>query len=159
MVTQDKYLEEVFPKPPLVAYKRQQNIKDKIIKAKVPPIPEKYPQREKSGMKKCGKTTCRACPYIQEGNKIKAKKFTWKVTKEVNCRSNNVVYLIECGKCKERYIGETERMFKDRVYEHLEYVRNGKTEKITGEHFNKKGHKLCCWCNPPGGAPAAPAPW
>ena len=32
MVTQDKYLEEVFPKPPLVAYKRQQNIKDIIFK-------------------------------------------------------------------------------------------------------------------------------
>ena len=27
-------------------------------------------------------------------------------------------------------------MFKDRVYEHLEYVRNGKTEKITGHKLS-----------------------
>ena len=142
MITQDKYLEDVFPKPPLVAFKRQQNIKDKIIKAKVPPVQGKYPRRTKNGMKKCLKSTCRACPYIDEKTKIKAKKFTWKITKEVNCRSKNIVYMIECGKCFQRYIGETERMFKDRIYEHLGYVRNCDMDKITGEHFNKNGHKI-----------------
>ena len=50
--------------------------------------------------------------------------------------------MIECGKCFQRYIGETERMFKDRIYEHLGYVRNCDMDKITGEHFNKSGHKI-----------------
>ena len=37
MTTQDPYLQEVFPEPPLIAYKRQKNISDYIIRAKVPP--------------------------------------------------------------------------------------------------------------------------
>ena len=36
MITLDPYLKEVFPKPPLLAYKRQRNIGDIIIKSKVP---------------------------------------------------------------------------------------------------------------------------
>ena len=52
--------------------------------------------------------------------------------------------MIECGKlnCKQRFIGETERMFKNRMYEHLDYVRNEKVDKVTGHQFNQKGHKI-----------------
>ena len=32
----DPYLKEVFPEPPMVAFKRQRNIKDRIIKATIP---------------------------------------------------------------------------------------------------------------------------
>ena len=35
-MTQDPRLKEVFPAPPLVAYKRPQNIKEKLIRSKVP---------------------------------------------------------------------------------------------------------------------------
>jgi len=144
MVSQDNYLKEVFPEPPLVAYKRQANIKDKIIKAKVPKILPNYPQRIKKGMKKCGKNTCAACPYIKTGTKVKGKKFTWNITKEYNCRSRNVIYIIECTKdnCKERYIGETERMFKERIYDHIGYVKNKNESQATGLHFNKPGHSV-----------------
>ena len=34
MVTQDNYLKKVFTEPPLVANKRQQNLKDKVLKRK-----------------------------------------------------------------------------------------------------------------------------
>ena len=37
MVSQKKYLEEVFPEAPLVAFRRQTNIREKIIRAKVAP--------------------------------------------------------------------------------------------------------------------------
>ena len=36
MVSQDPYLSEVFSQPPLTAYKRQKNIRDHLIRAKVP---------------------------------------------------------------------------------------------------------------------------
>ena len=35
---QDPRLKEVFPKPPLVAYKRPKNIRDTSIRSKVPPL-------------------------------------------------------------------------------------------------------------------------
>ena len=36
-MTKDPYLKQVFQEPPLIAYKRPKNIKDLIIKAKIPP--------------------------------------------------------------------------------------------------------------------------
>ena len=52
-MTQDPYLAEVYPIPPLIAYKRPPNIKDKLIRAKVPPTISSKPKRDLPGMKKC----------------------------------------------------------------------------------------------------------
>ena len=40
-MVQDPYLAEVFPEPPLIAYTRPQTIRDKLIRAKVPPAKSK----------------------------------------------------------------------------------------------------------------------
>ena len=52
--------------------------------------------------------------------------------------------MIECNKdsCKARYIGETQRTFSERIYDHINYIKQNKIEKPTGDHFNKKGHNL-----------------
>ena len=49
MVSQDTHLEAVFPEPPLVAFRRQKNIREKLVKAKVAP----QNTREKRKLKKC----------------------------------------------------------------------------------------------------------
>ena len=36
MITLDPYLKEVFPKPPLLAFKRQRNIGESVIKSQIP---------------------------------------------------------------------------------------------------------------------------
>ena len=36
MVSQEEYLKSVFPEPPLVAFRRQKNIKETIVRAKKP---------------------------------------------------------------------------------------------------------------------------
>ena len=143
MASEDKYLESVFPQPPLVFYKRRQNIREKIIWAKV--APERQ-QRSKKGMFRCGK--CLACSYIKEGKTVngrdfKNKRFTWKIGKEGSCESKNIVYLLECEKeyCKQKYIGTTQQEFRDRIYQHIGYVRNKQISKATGEHFNLPGHR------------------
>ena len=41
MTAQDQYLTEVFLKPPLVAFRKQSNLKDILIRSKVPPIPKR----------------------------------------------------------------------------------------------------------------------
>ena len=41
---------------------------------------------------------------------------------------------------KQRYIGETERSLKDRICEHLGYIRNKNKSQATGYHFNLPGH-------------------
>ena len=66
MIHQDPYLAEVFPQPPLTAFKRQNNIKDYIIRAKVPKPLKNRSERNIKGMFRCGKD-CPACPYILQG--------------------------------------------------------------------------------------------
>ena len=67
MKNTNPYLSEVFPEPPMVAFKRQKNVRDYTIRSKVPPPPQR-PRRNIKGMTKCGKS-CLACPYIKEGKK------------------------------------------------------------------------------------------
>ena len=62
---QDPYLEEVFPLPPLVAYKWPPNIRDKIMRAKIPNQPPSKPKRNLTGMKKCN--NCPICPFVETG--------------------------------------------------------------------------------------------
>ena len=137
---QDPYMAEVFPQPPLVAYKRPPNIKDRLIRAKVPDPSPARPKRIITGMKKCNK--CPICPYVQVGQTIKATQinYTKEINSEVNCQTKNLIYLIGCQKCKEQYVGETSRSLQERFSEHLGYVKNKHLNKVTGEHFNTKGH-------------------
>ena len=61
MVTVDPHLAEIFPLPPLTAYRRPSNLKDKLSRPKLN-IP---------GMKKCGKS-CAIGPYVTQTSVIKA---------------------------------------------------------------------------------------
>ena len=82
MSGQDPYLQEVFPEPPLVAYKRQTNIRDKVIKTRIP-ISNPREHRGLPGMKRCGK--CIFCPYVIEGNKVETRIMSWNMIKQFNC--------------------------------------------------------------------------
>ena len=73
-------------------------------------------------MKKCGK--CLICNYTKEGKSILGRSFTWKIVKSLSCDSFNVVYMIDCQKerCRQRYIGVTQRSFRKRVNGHIGYA-------------------------------------
>jgi hypothetical protein len=142
MTTRDQHLAEVFKKPPLIAYKRQHNLRELLVKAKVASKQKRYPERKQLGMKKCGEG-CTLCPYILEGKSVKINKVDWKINKKLNCKSYNVVYAIICSKenCKHAYIGETKRMLKFRIDDHRGYINNF-IDKATGTHFTLQGHSL-----------------
>ena len=46
MVSQDPDLSEVFKQPPLTAFRRQMNIRDNLIRAKVSKDPKLHPERK-----------------------------------------------------------------------------------------------------------------
>ena len=74
-------------------------------------------------MKKCGK--CIACSYVKEERTIKSIYCTWTLNGQFTCKTENVIYLLECNKegCKQQYIGETEREVKERIKEHINYAK------------------------------------
>ena len=55
-MTLDPEMKETFPKPPLIAYTRPQSIRQKLIRAKLPP---RKPRRIVNGMFKCKIATSR----------------------------------------------------------------------------------------------------
>ena len=141
-MTQDPRLQEIFPVPPLVAYKRPKNIKDKLIRSKVPQQSTSRPARLLPGMRKCNQ--CSVCSFVQEGRTVKATATNYKIdiNSSVDCSSKNVIYLLGCNKCPQQYIGESERMLKERFAEHKGYVNTQNISKATGAHFNSKGHSV-----------------
>jgi hypothetical protein len=143
MTTMDPYLKEVFPQPPMTAYKRSTNIKDLCIRAKVPPLRNGRQKRQFKGMKKCT-TNCIICPYIMEAKKITSNKFTWNINKLITCNSSNLIYMIVCTKenCQQNYIGESGRKLRERIVEHIGYVNTKNISQATGHHFNLPGHNL-----------------
>ena len=144
MTHQNKYLSEVFKQPPLTAYKRQKNLRDLLIKSKVPPPKPIHPRRQIQGMKQCGKA-CTACPYVHPGKKIKIdQNETWQVKRDVNCNTYNCIYMIQCQKekCGQKYIGQTGRIIKHRIADHRGYITNQVLARATGAHFNLPGHSL-----------------
>jgi hypothetical protein len=142
MVTQDPKLQEVFPDPPLIAYKVAPNLKSKLVRAKIGPAPPTRPRRSRPGMRKCGKPGCSVCPYIQPGQTFQATATNYKVplTSEVDCLTTNICYAITCGlaRCGQQYIGQTSKSLKERFRQHLGYV--DRNIEATGRHFNLPGH-------------------
>ena len=104
------------------------------------PLPER-PRRIIPGMKKCN--NCPICPFVTTGQTVKSTQTNYSVdiNMSVDCRTKNQIYMLGCKKCQVQYIGETHRTLQDRFSEHLGYVRNSHINKVTGEHFNSKGHK------------------
>ena len=144
MIDEDPRLKEIFKKPPMIAYKRHRNLKDMLIRSKVPKLDNRRPKRKLTGMRKCGK--CVVCPYVKEGKKVKATatNYTKDINESVDCNTDNFIYLIECGKsnCREQYVGCSDQQFKARMGQHKGYVNNKKLEKATGFHFSQKNHSL-----------------
>ena len=134
----------MFEEPPLTAFRRQNNLRDMLIKSKVPPPPPIHPKRVVKGMSKCGKA-CTACSYVEVGKTIKIEENNlWKIEKQVNCNTYNCIYMIKCMKnnCGQSYIGETGRYIKFRIADHRSYITNQVTSRATGAHFNLPGHSL-----------------
>ena len=143
MTLTSPYLKEVYPEPPLTAYRRQNIFSDFLIRAKVSPPNNGRPKRRLNKMKRCN-NQCVVCPYTKEAKFIQNRYFKWYLDRELNCNTRNIVYIIECNlqNCNQKCIGETERKFKDRISEHIGYIRTKKIDKSTGVHFNSTGHSL-----------------
>ena len=67
------------------------------------------------------------------------------INDNLNCKSKNLIYLIECKKCTKQYIGETKRQLHERFGEHRRSIQNHhQLTKPTpvSAHFNQPGHSI-----------------
>ena len=91
VMTLNPHMKSIFPQAPLVAYKRPMNIRDRLIKARIPPA-QNRPKRIKAGMYRCNKP-CSICPFVSNKKNIKAKHSDHKVelSKHYDCNTKNIV--------------------------------------------------------------------
>ena len=143
MCWMDNNFKKTFPNPPIAAFKKQKNIRNFVIRAKVYSENISRNQRTILGMFSCNKP-CLTCPFVNQRKKISCNNFTWEIRKKVNCETSNIVYLIECNKtnCNQKYIGESKRSLKERFTDHKGYVKSNIKSQPTGHHFNLPGHDI-----------------
>ena len=127
IMSKDNSMKEVFPKPPMVAYKQPRNssLQSLLIKTK---LPEQRTRRKLAGSRKCNRSGCGTYPFMLSTDRVcsAASEFSLKINTPVTCSTSNVVYCISCNKsgCYNiQYIGETGRRLDERFREHAGYVR------------------------------------
>ena len=114
MTASDPHMKSIYPQPPLIAYKRPMNLKDYLIRAKIPPQKTR-PKRVQNSMFKCNKP-CSICPFVRQQKVVKARNNDNKVQLKNHhtCEDKNVVYIVQCKKCNDQYIGETKNSLRSR---------------------------------------------
>ena len=69
--------------------------------------------------KLCGRSRCPTCRMITPSQTATASSGARvKLKGDTNCRTQNVVYLMSCGKCGKQYVGETKGPLNIRMNGH-----------------------------------------
>ena len=93
-------MKNVFKKPSIVAYMRPKNLKDILVRSKLPP---KRPSRVINGFGKCDSLLCTTHPFApQDITKKQVCNYTnvaYDIKTPINCQTRNVIYKIICEKC------------------------------------------------------------
>ena len=78
-----------------------------------------------SGTFNCSDKRCECCNYllINDHYTFKNVQITFKLKNRFTCNSFNLVYVVICGTCKEKYIGETGEG-KTKLRDKAEYIAN-----------------------------------
>lgn len=120
-------MRQVFPEPPLLAYRRDRNLCDVLVHTKT--------NRALSCKREtCGCEICLQISTSEVSNTSKDNSYL--PVPGVDCSVRNIVYVIMCKRCGETvYVGETERTLKERMKEHKRDIRM-QVDKPINRHFH-----------------------
>ena len=84
------------------------------------------------------------CPFVVVGKAVKATATNAVVefNSAVTSQTKNIIYCITCNKCKQQYVGQTERTLQARFSEHRDYAKKRDLNKVCGAHFSSRGHSV-----------------
>ena len=94
MLTKSEEHREVFPEPPVIAFRRCKNLKDILVRARL--SNKGNGGNDKKGCSRCGKSRCQVCNFMSNSehfhSNIDSREY-W-INYSFNCESSNVVYLV-----------------------------------------------------------------
>ena len=103
MTNRNEDLKESFPLPTMIAFRQPPNLKQLICKSKLHDVQNKTKRGTRSdgiGWKKCG-NGYPICPFTMNKRTEltgKASKFNHKITQNLNCDTENIIYYWNCIK-------------------------------------------------------------
>ena len=111
-IEKSETLAKLFPEPPVVAFRRPKSIKDTLVRAAV-----SRPSSTVGQCKPCGDKRCKCCLQLQHAQVFHSKTTgkEYKIFCNVNCKTPNVVYLLDCHVCGSQYVGESVQPFNKRM--------------------------------------------
>ena len=137
MIRGDPDMKNVFPNAPMTAYRRNTNIRSKLVKSETKESKQfaesiRCTQRN---TKRRGRP-CKLCPHMGQTNAIR-NAITGKVS-EISggtCQSKNVIYAGECNKHNILYVGYTSTSVSQRFNKHRSDSKNDPSATEFGRHF------------------------
>ena len=106
LLTPDREHGKVFERIPINGFRRAKSLKDILVRAKVAPL-----EKKKGSCRSRGGTRCEICKHIVTTETFRSfstqREYCIKPD-NLNCRSNNVVYLFSCKTCSKQYTDSTE---------------------------------------------------
>ena len=145
MLTNSEEHREVFPEPPLIAFRRYKNLKDMLVRARL--SNEGNGGTDEKGCSRCGKSRCQVCNVMNNcehfHSNIDSRKY--RINYSFNCDSSNVVYLLECTVCGVQYVGSTCTPFRLRFNNYKACSRKFNSGASVPKveffrHFTEEGH-------------------
>ena len=76
---------------PLISFRRPQNLADNLVRSK---IKEATNTRKYKGIKKCGKSRCQICSYVEEAEEFEYGNKKYWINYPFDCDSEGVIYVV-----------------------------------------------------------------
>ena len=148
ILTIDRELRETFKEPPIIAYRRNKNLRDMIGGNTIINNKKVIKQSTKRQIGKCEPCFSRennlCCQQILTTSTFQSNQNgkIYNILHNVNCKTENCIYLMECTICPyAQYIGKAEGPLNIRINQHRYDVRRP-TGPPCDKHFLKSGHNF-----------------
>ena len=123
------------------AYRIPKNLRGLLVRADFTNCTTK--PTSKGAFITCGGRHCNVCKFSADCTHFESHHTSrvYPIENNLNCKSDNVIYLIWCLKCKVQYVGETSKSLQERFSAHVSCIRTKKQTAIA-IHFNGTDHSL-----------------
>ena len=138
VLAQDPDIGLIFKNQIMYSYKNCPNVRQRVIRAKLPSVNDEIP-----GNFPCGKSRCKTCDVLCGDSLVVGPYGEFEIRSSFTCSDVNVIYAITCTKCNLLYIGETGMTMRERKNKHISDIRCSRTrENEVAEHFCSSPHSL-----------------
>ena len=140
-------LRKAVPNAPIVGERNCPNLKKILMPSQLPspPVFSESPPAADNGCHTCQKNRCITChQHLKNTTTFTSTntKKTFSIRSKTTCTSKNIIYLIECDKCGQQYVGETETPFKKRLYNHRSNINSPQPPTFVSKHFQTNNHSI-----------------